>query len=136
MINKVRIRFAGTAVLTLLSTTLFSGTLLAGEKYGIAVVVDLPMSIAYGDMGTARNGSAFDTKSRIGCSINQENTVVCTAINSTGVSAVCSRFQAEQSWVNAVLNVSSEGYISFRWDESGKCTHIFVEKSSRWAPMR
>jgi len=136
MINTNRCRNAAAAVLTLLSTTFFTQTLFAGEKMGLAVSVNLASRVASGDLATARNGSAFDTKSRIGCAINQENTVVCTAINSTGENAVCSRYQADQSWANAVLNLTSDGYISFFWNEAGTCTSIYVEKSSRWAPKR
>jgi len=136
MIDINRCRTAGTAVLTLLSTVLFSSASLAGEKLAYPVTIDLTSRTAYGDLSTARSGSTFDSKSRIGCTVNSENSVTCTAINSGGTTVTCSKYQAAQSMVNAIMNLESDGYVSFQWDAAGTCTYVLTETSSRWAPKR
>jgi hypothetical protein len=124
------------ALLTALSTTLLSGSLIAGEKLSYPVTIDLSTRTAYGDLSTARSGSIYDTKSKLQCTVNSENSVGCQAVTSSGATASCQKYQAPQSMVNAVMNLQSDGYVAFTWDANGVCTYILSETSSHWAPRK
>jgi hypothetical protein len=140
MINIFRRRTARAATLSamliLVSTTLLSVTALAGEKSSSIVTVDTAARTASGDLSTARSGSIYDTRSKIGCTVNSENSVSCFAVNSSGLAATCSKYQAAQSMVNAVMHLASDGYVFFQWDATGACSYVLTEKASRWAPKR
>ena len=121
-------------VATLTLTAFSSGTALAGARDSSAFTLDLTARYASGDLNSVR--AAFDSRSRIGCSLNSDNVVSCTAVNIMGTTATCSKYRPDQAMVNAVLGLASDGYLYFAWDSRGVCTQIITETSSRWAPKQ
>jgi hypothetical protein len=118
-------------LLAALLTALCGSTALAGGRESSLPIVDTVARYASGDMQSARQ--AMNNSSRLGCSVNSDNVISCTAYHPLSI-ATCTKFFPSQAMVNAVLNLGSDGYLYFAWNSSGTCTQIITDKGSKWAP--
>jgi hypothetical protein len=65
-----------------------------------------------------------------GCQKSSKNSVFCHAKNVDQTVVSCSTTSAYLA--NAVASISPDARVSFRFDESGKCTNITVTHSSEY----
>lgn len=112
-------------------TVICGSSVLAGGREVSQPIVDTVARYASGDMQSARQ--AMNNSSRLGCSVNSDNVISCTAYHPLSA-ATCTKFFPSQAMVNAVLNLGSDGYLYFAWNSSGTCTQIITDKGSKWSP--
>src|SRR5262245_57466681 len=115
----------------LCAASLCVGAAVAGVRLVYPVYVDSSMRLAYGDFASTRR--TFSSTEWIGCTVNSDNSVTCTAKMANGTQGYCSKYAAPQSMVNAIMNSGASGYVAFMWDANGTCTYVLSEASSRFA---
>jgi hypothetical protein len=127
--------------LAALAATLCATGTIAGSRYGQPSVTVYKGSdgsgYAYGTLGGTRN-SAFPGE-RLSCSVTRSvtqnsagaevkvTTVICTAVDKNGVSAVC--LSSKEEFADLLNGLSSDGLIDFRFT-GAQCTSIAVYESS------
>jgi hypothetical protein len=111
------------------------GTAQAGIKLVNGANVDVDGRTAWGDAMSAR--ASADTHAGIGCSILGYSTgpggVLCEAVDSTGVYAVC--FSDSATIIAAAASAGPNSYYYFQWDASSQCTYLYVSNASLYGPM-
>jgi hypothetical protein len=114
---------------------------LAGSRYGQPSVTVFKgadgSGYAYGTLGGTRN-SAFPGE-KLSCTASRSitvnsagaevkvTTVLCTAVDRNGVSAVC--VSSKEEFADALNGLSNDGLIDFRF-QGAQCTSIAVYESS------
>ena len=124
------------------AAAVLAGAAAAGARYsqpGVTVFKNADGSgQAYGTLGGTRN-SAFP-REKLSCTVSRAlsansagaelkiTTVVCTAIDKNGVSAVCT--SSQEKFADALAGVANDGLIDFSFSSAGACTAITVYESS------
>ena len=111
-----------------------AGSALAGSKLVSTVSIDVAGKRASGAIGSAR--ASADTRQWIGCysGAYADGSVMgfCGAVDANGLTRQCTIRDPKQ--LEEVRSLSSDGHISFRWNDSGLCTEVIVMHMSYWAP--
>lgn len=106
-----------------------SATALAGLKINTVVTVNTISRFASGALASAR--SSADVVQFIGCSVTDSAGaafVTCSARSSTGAFAACT--STDVGKVSAASSISSDSFVSFRYDATGACTFLSVSTFS------
>ena len=133
-------RVIGIVTAVVLLGSIPAGVALAGVHAYAPVTISTSQRRAEGSLGSARNGSIFDTTQYIGCWLRGEfsnNNLVggCSArINAT--TATCS-FPADansQNFAWAMHAMGPDAFVRFTWNSSGVCQTLRVEQNSKYEP--
>lgn len=105
----------------------------AGSRVSYPVTVNNSGRYAYGALGSVRASS--DVNSYIGCSLNSNGAVCCSAADSTASQVPeCCNAAPSAAMQATVGAIKGDSYIYFTWDASWTCNYIVVENSSKFLP--
>ncbi len=115
---------------------LLASTAIAGWTQAYPVVVDQQAMAAYGSLGSTRSsGGAFD---ELGCRVwafpGAPLQGMCFASDEKGNSVSCMLVTDEM--MRAMSFLTSDSYVSFSYNEAGKCETLLIEQSSAHEPKK
>lgn len=127
-------------LITAAGAVAFSGVAIAGSVQPFPVDVDLTTNNANGDMVTARY-SANDTEF-IGCGIRKFDDGAggatafgfCQAEDADGERGFCNT--DNEDLLDAISSSADFSFVTFSWDEDGRCTRIGFSNQSFYLPKR
>jgi len=128
-----------TAVGALLSA-IPAGVAFAGVHAFAPVTINNTQRTAEGSLGSARNGSIFDTTQYIGCWVRVEagnpNMVGGCSARVGSTTASCSFPASPQSedYAWAMHAMGPDAFVRFTWDSSRICQKLHVEQNSKYEP--
>ncbi|NVI98489.1 hypothetical protein HV824_10175 [Myxococcus sp. AM009] len=123
----------GTKWMAMALTSLLGAVAGAGEK--VNKPVQVTSEHASGPLGSARNSP--DAVQRIGCSITtyagSAPLLTCFA-HSLNTYGSCT--SDDPYLVTTARAINGDSYILFRWNALGRCTSLYVENASAYAPKQ
>jgi hypothetical protein len=117
-----------------------AGVALAGVHAYAPVSISTSQRRAEGSLGSARNGSIFDTTQYIGCWLRAEsanpNLVGGCSARIGSTTATCSFPASAQSqdFAWAMHAMGPDALVRFTWNSSGVCLTLHVEQNSKYEP--
>lgn len=116
-------KLIGAAVLGL---ALFSQSFPAWAGQKILPEVAIAPNYAYGSTVGAR--SSADSRQYIGCQLDSNGGVSCSAQDKTGKGYVC--YSSDARWATVVKSINDSSLITFGGDTAGSCDRLIVENHS------
>lgn len=120
------------------SASVLLGSALAGMVLPAPVEVDLTTRFATGDMVTARYSA--NEKEFIGCGIRKFDdgaggvaaSGFCQAEDKKGERGICNT--DNEDLLDAISSSAAFSFVTFSWDENGRCKHIGFSNQSFYLP--
>jgi hypothetical protein len=110
------------------------GTAIAGLRSTWPVRIDLTNRWAYGSIGDARASS--DPLADLGCELQTNPGYVPLAYCFARLTGQYVSCYSQDPNVVTVAAAVRDGYLTFNWDSSGKCTHIGTDNTASTTPKQ
>lgn len=100
----------------------------AGSVWNQSVNIVTSLNKAYGSVQGARYSS--DTTQKLYCVSNSNGSGSCFATNASGLTKSC--YTDEPEAVAVIRSMTAYSYVTFSWDDMGKCTYLSVNNGSHY----